>query len=129
MKKTEITKTEAWEASGLLQDLDDYHKDEISNCFEKIMSEMIKKQYKDMRFTTIIMPIVRRLYVGINKPGKIHMIVDFKDLLLDVEEKFANFKKNNPHNLFGSGFLDLECMFISEYVENYINDLKKRGII
>lgn len=72
--------------------------------------------------------MLRRIYERINKPGKFALIVDSIDLFWDFNEKWKIFETASA-DLSMDPSVDVEAEFVSQYCLNYVEDLKKRGII
>jgi len=119
--------TQKWKESGLLQDLNDEQSNELAKIFEDLVEHSVSLK-KDGPVFGFIFPVIRRIYVGIDKPGKFSLIVDVDDLLLDLNEKWIVFK-SECSDLFFMNSIDAEAEFVYNYCEEYVNDLKKRGLI
>jgi len=122
-----------WKKSGLLDyyrigDSDEkiYFSDEQANELSKALEEAalhLTVLSGPSVITGVIFPIINRIYVGINKPGKFFMIVNIVDLFQDVEEKVNSLKLDIISDVLA------EAEFCESYCAKYIEDLKKRGII
>jgi len=111
-----------WEMTGLLDNLESERQEELAKLFEKIAVYLISCK-KNNPGTSIIFPVLRRLFCHINKPGKFELIIDIVDLFWDLNDKY------DKSGISSGSYLSLEEEFLDIYCENYVNDLKKRGII
>jgi hypothetical protein len=119
--------TKPWKESGLLEHLTDDQSNELAKVFEEIALYLISLK-KEEPAAVFIFPALYRIFAGINKPGKFSLVVNSVNLFWDLKETLVNFKNKNG-DLFASPTIDAEAEFLSEYCKNYVNDLKKRGII
>ncbi len=122
-----------WKGSGLLDGLSEEQSNELAKSFEDLVDYLTSLKKQDAMFG-FVLPIIRRLYVQINKPGKFSFIVNVIDLLSDLNEKWIIYREKNKEEIedkiYVSGSsIDVEAEFVYEYCNNYIEDLKKRGII
>ena len=118
--------TQMWKESGLLEGLNDEQSIELAKIFEDLTQYVTSSKETIVDF--FIFPAVRRIYVDINKPGKFPLVVNTVDLFWDLNDKWIIFKKKYSELTVVPG-IDMEAMFICEYCEDYIEDLKKRGLI
>lgn len=70
----------------------------------------------------------------INKPGKFPLVVNVVDLFFDLNKKWILFREKNKTEVENSEYIsgssiDVEAEFAYNYCEEYVNDLKKRGLI
>lgn len=116
-----------WKESGLLQGLNDEQSIELVKIFEDLAQYLTSlKKHSIAEF--FILPAVRRIYADINKPGKFSLIVDVNDLLWDMDEKWTIFKARYSELAVIKG-IDMEVIFVCDYCKDYVEDLKKRGLI
>ena len=126
--------TENWKESGLLEGLSDEKAEELAFFLDKAAKYLINlKPEQDNKAAYIFLPILRRIYTGVDKVGKFGMFVDVVELFDDLSEKFVEFfggeeKIAEIHAEFYY-FIDAEAKFCAEYSERYVEDLKKRKII
>jgi galactose-1-phosphate uridylyltransferase len=118
--------TQKWKESGLLQDLSEEQSNELAKIFEDLTQYVASLNETIVDF--FIFPAVRKIYADINKPGKFPLVVNTVDLFWDLNNKWIIFKKKYSELTVVPG-IDMEAMFICEYCEDYIEDLKKRGLI
>ena len=128
-----------WKTSGLIDyynddsgekiDFNDEQANELSIEIEKAARYLLSLDKETIsKFHVIIFPIIRRLYIKINKVGKFAFIVDVISLIDNIKEEFEKFRLDYS-DLFVIPKIDIEAEFCSMFCENYIEDLKKRGII
>jgi hypothetical protein len=119
--------TQKWEESGLLESFSEGQSEELAKIFEDLAQYLISLKKEVSTFDFIFIAI-RRIFRAIDKPGKFSLIVDVVDLLKDLVEKWIVFESECSDLLLMSS-IDAESEFVYNYCEEYINDLKKRGII
>lgn len=122
-----------WTESGLLEGLDEEQANELSKVFEDLAHYLISLK-KDGPVFGFIFPAIRKIYKRIDKPGKFSLIINVIDLFLDLNEKWILFREKNKTEIENKEYIsgssiDVEAEFIYNYCEEYVNDLKKRGII
>lgn len=122
-----------WENSGLLEDLNEEQKNELAKVFEDLARYSISLE-KDGPVFGFIFPAIRRVYMKINKPGKFPLVVNVVDLFFDLNKKWILFREKNKTEVENSEYIsgssiDVEAEFAYNYCEEYVNDLKKRGLI
>lgn len=122
--------TEIWESCGLLEQLSDEQKNEFSKVLEEIANYLISEKHEKYAASMLIFPILRRIYgeinKGKNKLGKFSLIINCVDLYYEVKETYDRLEIETRPERVG---MDNEAEFCCLFVEGYINDLKKRGII
>jgi len=122
--------TAAWKETNLLDGLNSESADELARTLEEMTVYLISS-FSTSDFPpaeNVIFPIIRRIYDGVNRPGKFFLIVNCVDLFWDVNEKWEKFKLDYS-DVFANIHIDAEAEFVYIYCINYVKDLKKRGII
>ena len=124
MTQKEIT--ERWDQTGLLDQLDDFNKNECANSLESAveyllgdMEEYVKnidKTYGEGFFAGTILPIIRRLYDNggcLKTPMKL-LFEDYGEYLIKNRPLFEDLVKASCIALDG------EAEFINNYVDNLV---------
>jgi len=109
-----IEKYITWEKTGLLKDLDDNQKIELSNKLDEARNFLI--EYKDIlekQVLQCLLPAIARLYRQNNNV----------DILLLVEELKKEFSKTPNLSYY---HIDHEAEIVSIAVDNYLNKYKER---
>lgn len=115
-----------WNHTGLLEKLDDNNANELALFFEDVANYISKKPNCLDGAEIFVFPIIRRIYGLIDKPGEFRLIVNFKRLIYLIKEGWDRFDSSLNKNEFMTG-IGYEVVFVLEFVEKFLKDLKENG--
>jgi len=119
-----------WKCSGLLDELTDEQSNELANCLEATACYILSlpKEQNECFASTAIFPVVRLIYTGINTINIPETAINGADLFYGINKGWEEFKIEN-WKLLDDPKVDAEAEFLCQYCIDYVEDLKKRGII
>ena len=123
-----VDTTEFWEGYGILDGVEEEKKSQLVIQCNKIAEYLANKKMDEHPTCCLIFAVIKKLYLQIDKPDKFAFIIDVIDLFWNLEKAHAKFLKEYSE-FFTTPRTGELIVFVDNYCEDFIEDLKKRYII